>query len=333
MTLTFQNIKYDITIDKRTDSVYIEFYDKLLYKTFSNTFLDTDIITFNMSIKTFYTVMNTVIKDYIKLDDGDEDNYEDENDEYDKTNNENNEDNKKSILKIIISNKQMKLDIHHKYYIEFKFEIDLKLNIDNCLDDKFKCLKKFEDKIKKLEISNKELSDQLDKINNINNVVSICIASWLHNNNNYNILIPYESPRIIIKNDNSLGPDICKISDEYIELSNHNNCTGITIKFNKTFQGVKCETLELISNYIFKDWDNNHLPLSVTKLTIQGYSIMYNFHLPNLINLELIDCSLEFIYKDILHLKTLKNITIQRCNNFKERELLISKNYNVKMLA
>jgi hypothetical protein len=113
MTLTYQNIKYDILIDKRIDSVYIEFYDKQLYKTFSNIFLDTDIITFNMSIKTFYTVMDTVIKDYIKLDD-DKEKYI-INDE------------KTSTLDIFMSNKKMKLNIHHKYYIEFKFEIELNL--------------------------------------------------------------------------------------------------------------------------------------------------------------------------------------------------------------
>jgi hypothetical protein len=79
--------------------------------------------------------------------------------------------------------------------------------------------------------------------------------------------------------------------------------------------------------------EDQNLPLSVEKLIITKYNKMYKFQLPNLIILELIDCTFEFIYEKISHLKTLKNITIQQCNNFKERELLISKGYNVNILA
>jgi hypothetical protein len=75
------------------------------------------------------------------------------------------------------------------------------------------------------------------------------------------------------------------------------------------------------------------LPLSLKKLIIKDYLSILSFELPNLINLELIDCTFEFIYDMILHINTVKNINIQRCDNFKERELLISKGYNVKMLT
>jgi len=195
MTLTYQNIKYDILIDKRIDSVYIEFYDKQLYKTFSNTFLDTDIITFNMSIKTFYTVMDTVIKDYIKLDD-DKEKYI-INDE------------KTSTLDIFMSNKKMKLNIHHKYYIEFKFEIELNLNIENSLDDNFKCLKKFEDKIKKLEISNNELQTKNQELlEYINTYMQVCIGFYFYGHKTH-VIIPVNSPKIEIINNNTLGNNIC----------------------------------------------------------------------------------------------------------------------------
>ena len=42
MNLTYE---HEIKINKMCDSVYIEFYDNKLYKIFSNTFLDTDIVT------------------------------------------------------------------------------------------------------------------------------------------------------------------------------------------------------------------------------------------------------------------------------------------------
>jgi len=316
MTLTYQNIKYDILIDERIDSVYIEFYDKQLYKTFSNIFLDTDVITFNMSIKTFYTVMDTVIKDFIKLDII--------------------EDDETSMLKIFMLNKQMKLYIHHKYYIEFKFEIELNLNIGNSLDDNFKCLKKFEDKIKKLEISN-----QLDKLQEyIDNYMQVCIGTYHYNNCSYSMIIPINIPKIKIKNDNTLGINLCKISDDDVLLSTSFSQThtpphiSINVKFNKHLCGVKCKILELYVDNLYTNWnENTNFTYSVETLIINKYTKMYKFQLPNLINLELIDCSFELIFDLISHIKTLKNITIQRCNNFKERELLISKSYNVKMLA
>jgi len=141
MNLTYEHENYEIKINKMSDSVYIEFYDNNLYKTFSNTFLDIDIVTITgKSIDTFYTVMNTV---FSALIDKDLD---------------------KSTLNIILFNKQIKLDIHHKYYIDIKFELELNLNKENSLNDKNICFKKLEDKIKSLEIKNDQLTKQLTKL-------------------------------------------------------------------------------------------------------------------------------------------------------------------------
>jgi len=322
MNQIYKHENYEIKINKMSDSVYIEFYDNNLYKTFSNTFLDIDIVTITgKSIDTFYTVMNTVFSALIDKD------YE------------------KSILNIILFNKQIKLDIHHKYYIDIKFELELNLNKEDSSNDKNICFKKLEDKIKLLEIKNNELQ------NYIYNYMSINIATC----SQHNIFIPCNTHHIKFINYKSIGRKIEIINGNCIINSLcKNSFTDHKIKlacFNKEFLGVKCKTLELeledctcYSEGKFRNenveekikiWSifESYLPLSVEKLIINNYNNMYKFELPNLINLELIDCTFEFIYEKILHLKTLKNITIQRCNNFKECELLISKGYNIQMLA
>ena len=348
MNLTYEHENYEIKINKMCDSVYIEFYDNKLYKTFSNTFLDTDIVTITgKSIDTFYTVMNTVFNALIDKDSD------------------------KSTLNIIYFNKQIKLDIHHKYYIDIKFELELNLNNENSLNDKNICLKKLEDKIKSLEIKNNELTKYIDDLRefiNTNMDVSIDVNGCIR--------IPFNSINITI--DNYYNNKIYDVINENITISNGIMTRGESIKinspinFNKNFCNINCCILTLISDEIFVRFssentinsnrsgkgrwgsgkgrwgsghmgherylplnklEDQHLPYSVETLNIYQYTKMYKFELPKLINLNLCTCTIEFIYDKIQHLKTLKNITINNCNNFKERELLISKGYNVKILA
>jgi hypothetical protein len=304
MNLTYEYENYEIKINKMSDSVYIEFYDNKLYKTFSNTFLDTDIVTITgKSIDTFYTVMNTVFSALIDKD-------------FDK-----------SILNIILFNKQIKLDIHHKYYIDIKFELELNLNKENSLNDKNICLKKLEDKIKLLEIKNDQLTEYIDDL-----------KEFINNNIQLNIKDCSSNVTLICINQIEIdiywhrhGSKV--IGTRYENINGMNklilDCHGLFP--NSRFKNVKCESLKIISIDDYKL--PFFLPLSLKKLIIKDCLSILSFELPNLINLELIDCTFELIYENISHLKTLKNITIQRCNNFKERELLISKGYNIQMLA
>lgn len=322
MNQIYEHENYEIKINKMSDSVYIEFYDNNLYKTFSNTFLDIDIVTITgKSIDTFYTVMNTVFSALIDKD------YE------------------KSTLNIILFNKQIKLDIHHKYYIDLKFELELNLNKEDSSNDKNICFKKLEDKIKLLEIKNDQLTTQLTKLEDfIDNYMQVCI--FKHYKMGYqfghipNIIVGISNPRIEII---FYKRDHLDVSSRYnnknylelrITLGSENSM--LYLNFDPAFKIVKCDILELnmMIDYdpIFEKINLSKipLPLSVKTLIIKKHksiSLPF-FELPNLITLELIDCTFEFIYEKISHLKTLKNITIQRCNNFKERELLISKGYN-----
>jgi len=240
----------------------------------------------------------------------------------------------KSTLNIISFNKQIKLDIHHKYYIDIKFELELNLNKEDSSNDKNICFKKLEDKIKLLEIKNDQLTNIIYELKDyIDTNMHLCI----YNNEENCTNIPINSPNIIIY--------ISDYNCNKLKISNENICgldklvlqTNCNTYPNTIFKGIKCRTLELIyynkksSIYTLPFRSSLPLPLTLQTLIIKGFFSIPSFEFTNLINLELIECNIEFIYGKISHLKTLKNIIIIQCNNFKEYELLISKGYNVKI--
>ena len=117
MAINFDYDIYEISIDKRSDCVYIQFLDTKFYKLYSKNYLDTDILQYNMTLDIFYKVIQTVFTALVEENESD------------------------AIVKIIPSNKYLKLDIHHKYYIEFIFELSLDLETDNSLEQKIFVLK------------------------------------------------------------------------------------------------------------------------------------------------------------------------------------------------
>ena len=114
----YQN--YDITIKKCSDSVYIQFLDTQLFKMYANTFIDIDVIRFNMTLDMFYKVMTTVFESIVEEDDD------------------------KATLNIFPSINNLKLSIHHKFYLEFIFELELNLIKEASLSAKDICIKKLE---------------------------------------------------------------------------------------------------------------------------------------------------------------------------------------------
>ena len=55
--LNYEN--YEITIDRKSDSVYLEILDIRFYKSYKHDYLDTDVIQFNMTLDIFYKVILT----------------------------------------------------------------------------------------------------------------------------------------------------------------------------------------------------------------------------------------------------------------------------------
>jgi hypothetical protein len=249
----------------------------------------------------------------------------------------------KASLEIFPSMKNLKLSIHHKFYLEFIFELQLNLIQEHSLNAKDMC-------IKKLEKTVCELSKKHDTLQTfINDYMEVTItdnfngksSSFLDGYGNhscytnitnqiYHIKINTPIIKIFGADLNSLN----KIVDDIYVLN-----TDGPIKYNKNFKIINCHKL-IIDNSNnhggVKDYDfgYNNLPLSITTLVIIGYIGINNFKqmdLPNIETIEFEDCSeIENIYASLSHLKSLKNITIKNCPKFQERDLLLTHGYNFK---
>jgi len=318
----YQN--YDITIKKCSDSVYIQFLDTQIYKMYANTFIDIDVIRFNMTLDMFYKVMTTVFESIVEEDDD------------------------KATLNIFPSINNLKLSIHHKFYLEFIFELELNLIKEASLSAKDICIKKLEQKIDTLQKQDEDLKTFIDnymevtitdnfnqtiKAFNLNDkqfYITTTPQGWqiYSHNQSYSIKINTPNIKILYFNNN----DVNRIEQNTYILNTSNN-----IKYNENFKIVKCKKLIINNptNNGMKDYNfgYNNLPLSLTTLIIEGYVSTDNFKemdLPNIESIEFKDCpEVTNIYYSLSHLKSLKNIIIKNCPNFQERDLLLTNEYNL----
>jgi hypothetical protein len=293
---------YEIILKKCVDSVYIQFLDKQLFKLYSNTYIDIDVIKFTMgNLDMFYKVMVTVFESITNSDD-------------------------KAKLEIYPSAKNLKLSVHHKYYLEFIFELQLNLVQEHSLSAKEMCVKKLEKKIDELKVKH----DSLQTF--INDYMELTITDNFNQHNvNHNYIIKVNTPIIKIFGV-GLGQGHLNNMVNNIYVLN----TDGPIKYNNNFKIIKCQKLiiENPANGGIKDYDfgYNNLPLSITTLVIMGYIGINNFKnmdLPNITTMEFESCQeITNIYASISHLKSLKNITIKNCPKFQERDLLLTHWYN-----
>jgi hypothetical protein len=319
----YQN--YEIIIKKCSDSVYIQFLDKQLFKMYSNTFIDIDVIRFNMTLNIFYKIMTTVIEAII-----------DEDDEM-------------ATLEIFPSMKNLKLSVHHKFHLEFIFELELNLIQEASLSAKDICINKLEQKIDTIHKEHEELKTFVDNYmeltitDNFNQIVIKTRQVAMYNytmdkhlipNQSYSIKINTPNIKIIyFSNIEDLIYDVNKIIENTYVLNTSN-----LIKYNNNFKIVKCKTLTInnSTNDVIKDYNfgYNNLPLSIITLIIEGYISTDNFKemdLPNLETIKFKDCTgIESIYYSLSHLKSLKNIIINNCPKFQERDLLLTNGYNFR---
>ena len=291
---------YEIIIKKCVDSIYIQFLDKQLFKLYSNTYIDIDVIKFTIgNLDMFYKVMMTVFESI--------------------TNSDN-----KAKLEIYPSMKNLKLSVHHKYYLEFIFELQLNLVQEQSLSAKDMCIKKLEKKVDELKVKH----DSLQTF--INDYMEITITD------NFDSTSYGRSYSI------KVNTPIIKINFRDLNVSNNivNNIyvlnTDGPIKYNNNFKMIQCQKL-IIENFTNGgrnnyDFGYNNLPLSITTLVIIGYIGITNFkqmELPNITTMEFENCpEITNIYASISHLKSLKNITIKNCPKFQERDLLLTHGYN-----
>jgi len=316
MTSTFNHGNYEITVIKKEDCVYIQFLDNQFYKLYSNSYLDTDIFEFKMSLDMFYTVIITVFNALI-------------------------EDNKEhAVTDILPSSDNIKLKIHHKYYLQFIFELTLKINKDCVLGAKDICIKKLEQNINTLSTNFNKLSkdhislntnfnkltDFVDKYMEMSIINNCNIVSYILKLNTPNIKIDYYDTVSHSQLTNRMS--FINVSDNLTTISLYGNWSQ---KFNESFKMIKCHTLEL--NNTGTDFNYKNLPLSLDKLIISGSTpIIYfkDIDLPNLKTIELkAGSTITKIYSSISHIKSIKTIIINSLPNFEERDLLLTNGIKV----
>lgn len=262
MDIVYNYNNYEIIIKKCVDSVYVQFLDTTLFRLFSNTFSDIDIIKITMgNLDMFHRVLITVVESAINGDD-------------------------KATLEILPSMKNLKLSIHHKFYLEFIFELQLNLIQEHSLNAKDMC-------IKKLEKTVCELSKKHDTLQTfINDYMEVTITDIFtgksssfrdgHYNNSCYTNIPTQMYHIKINTPiiKIIGTDLNttnNIVDNIYVLN-----TDSPVKYNKNFKIINCLKL-IIDNKNnhggVKDYNfgYNNLPLSITTLVIIGHIGVNNF--------------------------------------------------------
>jgi hypothetical protein len=338
MATIYNHENYEITIDKRSDSVYVSFLDKTFYKLFEYNFLDTDVIQFNMTLDNFYKVILTSFDALIKEDD------------------------ETATIKINQSSRNINLNIHHKYHLEFKFELSLNQNTDSSLNTKDLCIKKLEQKLNTVQKSYTELEQKfiqlekfLDEFMELTITDNFIEGQWSITNS-YVIKINTTEIELFLVtvtpatfNHQVLNSSTFTVIGQIQQFQSmtlypkytDNKCVHYRgnlcripilstneIIFNRNFQMIKCYTLTINKDIPINNL--KYLPFSLTKLIIRNDSIIQyisQLKLPNLETIQLEKLTIQKIHSSISHLKSVKNIRITGCSNFVERDLLLTNGY------
>ena len=314
----FEN--YEITINKKEDSVYVQLLDKQFYKLYSKSYYDIDVLEFNMTLDIFFKVLNTVFNALV-------------------------DDNKENATSEIVSlSDSIKFKIHHKYYIDFKFELCLGSDKDYALGPKEMCIKKLEQNIDKQKKDFNDLKKDFDVLNGlyqvnerfINEHMSLVVLepfSYSYNNNSGHPITLYRehnlkisTKKIIFHNYSNSNNGVFKKIDESITTLFFTAGT----KMINSLEMIRADTLEI--HHITFDFGYKFLPLSLKTLVLHGstpVTFLKQMKLPNLETIEIRSSQIINIYESIAHLKTIKNIVIVESIPFLEKGLLLTHGYNI----
>lgn len=153
---------YEIKLNKLNDLVSIHFVDTQTYKIYYHEYTETDIYNICTSLDIFYTICKTSFE--ALCDTGDS---------------------KKAIVKFIVNKNCLNIDIEHKYYVSYIFNLKLELDTNTKISGQDICIKKLELELKEtkklMEKQKDEFKTELDKIMSILDGCQI-FAQNIHNN-------------------------------------------------------------------------------------------------------------------------------------------------------
>lgn len=256
MINTYTNNNISIVLNKLNDSVIIHLSDIETSNTYSNTFVETTIIDYCYNIETFYSVLKTSFEAFENIDDS------------------------KAKVDITINNLNAIIAINHKYYINFVFELELKLETTNC---DLMQIKKIKDLENKLNNANLLIEQLTNKINDLEKNQP-CITNEINNSCINNLIKVVDF--VVLNSDNRfyyLDPDAPyneNITLNYTDLYTPDMSTTINFHFgvtlaldpcsfiNENFSKIKCKRLTIkLDNYInYQQFKN--IPVSIETLEL-----------------------------------------------------------------
>jgi len=152
---------YEIKLNKLNDLVSIHFVDTQTYKIYYHEYTETDIYNICTSLDIFYTICKTSFE--ALCDTGDS---------------------KKAIVKFIVNKNCLNIDIEHKYYVSYIFNLKLELDSNTKISGQDICIKKLELELKETK---KLMEKQKDEFKNeLNKIMSILDGCQIFAQNIYN---------------------------------------------------------------------------------------------------------------------------------------------------
>ena len=138
---------YEIKLNKLNDLVSIHFVDTQTYKIYYHEYTETDIYNICTSLDIFYTICKTSFEALCESD------------------------SKKAIVKFIVNKNFLNIDIEHKYYVSYIFNLKLELDSNTKISGQDICIKKLELELKEtkklMEKQKDEFKNELNKIMSI----------------------------------------------------------------------------------------------------------------------------------------------------------------------
>lgn len=313
----FNYNNYEIEISKNEKNVFVQILDKQFYKLYSKYYYEHDVLNYNMTLDIFYKVLNTVFIAIVE------------------------DDKEKGSIVFIPTSKTIKLKIHHKYYIEFIFDMCLMHDKRYTVGPTELCMKKLEQEINVLTKNYNTLKNTYDELNESHKLIENHMSLTVSNCYCLNILIGgiyipnYVEIDLRINTQNitiRMHYEKNKLSYKYIDNQNTTLLITGETKMNDAFKLIKAEYLEL--DNITHNFGYKYLPITLKKLKLTGYTespYLNESEMPNLETIEIEKSTIKNIYESIKHLKTVKNFVIKQSTGFLESGVLTSQGIKVTM--
>ena len=300
MTTKYNFENYEITLSLTSDNITIIILDTKLYQLYRKSYSDIHIIEYCQNIDIFYTVLKTSFECL-------------------STN-----DMTKADIVITPSSSGLNININHKFYVKFTFDLHLDLDKNNTLSAKDLCIKKLENDIGKLK----------SEFNSLRYFIDDYMEVSIGNSDNFLAMIKVNTKQININFNDNNGIYSCLVDPKtdicVINISNN-------FTFNKNFKIINCDKIVITS--INQNYSNMliNIPDSLREIVIEYGKSMYFKQFINTVKLNILE-QLEFngcidlttIYENIKHLK-IKKIRMTGCTNFTERDLLLTNGYKFEV--